>query len=85
MSLAEKKMQKLIMLPVFQKLPITDLCNCALVCKSWYQILQDPSLWSKVRFQNWKITSHILSLIVQRQPIKLSLDFCTIRYVLFLL
>ena len=47
MSLNELKMQRMIMLPVFQKLPITDLCHCALVCKSWSQILQDPSLWSK--------------------------------------
>ena len=31
-----------------------------------------------VKFEHWKITSHILSLIVQRQPIQLSLDFCTI-------
>lgn len=78
MSLDELKLQKLILLPVFQKLSISDLCNCTLVCKSWNQILQDPSLWSKVRFENWKISSHILSLIVQRQPLKLELDFCTI-------
>ena len=31
-----------------------------------------------VKFEHWKITSHILSLIVQRQPIHLALDFCTI-------
>ena len=78
MNLSELKLQKLIMLPVFQKLPTNDLANCALVCKSWKQILQDPSVWNKVQFESWKITSHILSLIVQRQPVKLSLNFCTI-------
>jgi len=54
------------------------LRNCALTCKDWNQIIQDPSLWSAVKFENWKITSHILSLIVQRQPIRLKLDFCNI-------
>ena len=52
-----------IMLPIFQRLPTNDLANCALACKSWNKIIQDPSLWNTVRFENWKITSHILSLI----------------------
>ena len=63
MSLDELLLHRLIMLPIFQRLPTSDLANCALVCKSWNKIIQDPSLWSTVRFENWKITSHILSLI----------------------
>jgi len=78
MSLDELLLQRSIMLPIFQRLPTSDLANCALVCKSWNEIIQDPSLWNTVRFENWKITSHILSLIVQRQPIGLKLDFCTV-------
>ena len=75
---SELSTQRLIILPVFQYLNTTDLRNCALTCKDWNQIIQDPSLWSAVKFENWKITSHILSLIVQRQPIRLKLDFCNI-------
>ena len=78
MSLDEKLLQKIIILPILQRLATSDLANCALVCKSWNKIIQDPSLWSTVKFENWKITSHILSLIVQRQPLALKLDFCTI-------
>ena len=78
MSLAELKLQRLILLPIFQRLRTSDLPNCALVCKSWNQAMQDPSLWTNVRFQSWKITSHILSLIVQRQPLGLHLDFCSV-------
>jgi hypothetical protein len=74
----ELKFQRLIMLPVFQQLTTTDLSNCSQVCKSWNKILQDPSLWTTVRLQQRKITSHLLSLIVQRQPVKLVLDFCTV-------
>ena len=71
-------LERAIMLGVFQKLPTTDLANCALVCKAWNGVLQDPSLWSTVKLVHWKITSHLLSLIVKRQPLKLGLDFCTI-------
>ena len=78
MTLPELLMQRLILLPVFQKLNTTDLSQCALVCKSWNKIIQDPSLWTSVKFESWKITSHILSLIVQRQPLKLKLDFCNV-------
>lgn len=78
MSLEELLLQKLIMLPIFQRLNTSDLPNCALVCKSWNGILQDPSLWSSVKFEQWKITSHILSLIVKRQPLNLRLDFCSV-------
>ena len=63
MSLDELLLHRLIMLPIFQRLPTSDLANCALVCKSWNKIIQDPSLWSTVRFENCKITSYILSLI----------------------
>ena len=64
------------MLPIFQKLNTVDLSSCALVCKSWLSIVQDPSLWTSVKLDNMKITPHLLSLIVQRQPISLSLTCC---------
>lgn len=64
------------MLPIFQRLSTIDLSSCALVCKTWLSIVQDPSLWSTVKLDNMKITPHLLSLIVQRQPISLSLTCC---------
>lgn len=78
MSLDQLLMQSSVMLPIFGYLNTNDLSQCALVCKTWKNILQDPALWSSVKFQAWKITSHILSLIVQRQPLHLRLDFCTV-------
>ena len=66
------------MLPIFQKLNTMDLSACALVCKAWVSIVQDPSLWTAVKLNNIKITPHLLSLIVQRQPISLSLTCCLI-------
>ena len=78
MSLEQLKLQRGVLLPIFQRLNTSDLPNVAKVCKSWNQVLQDPSLWSRVRFERWKITSHILSLIVQRQPLDLHLDFCNV-------
>ena len=66
------------MLPIFQKLNTIDLSSCALVCKTWLSMMQDPSLWTKVKLNNLKITPHLLSLIVQRQPTSLSLTCCQI-------
>ena len=71
-------MEPLIMLPIFQKLNTIDLSSCALVCKTWLSMMQDPSLWTKVKLNNLKITPHLLSLIVQRQPTSLSLTCCQI-------
>jgi len=59
-----------ILLKVFAKLNSLDLGACVLVCKAWNKICQDPQLWSGVKLSHKKITPHLLSLIVQRQPIK---------------
>lgn len=67
-----------IMLMVFQKLNTVDLSRCVVVCKAWNKIIQDPSLWNTVKLTEMKITSHLLSLVVQRQPAKLILNFSTI-------
>ena len=66
--------EQCILLPIFRRLNTTDLANCAVACKAWNKIAQDPSLWTSVRLRGWRITSHSLSLIVQRQPEKLLLD-----------
>lgn len=69
------KLERGIMLKVFQKLTTVDLSQCASVCRDWNKIIQDPSLWSVVKLSQMKITSHLLSLIVQRQPTSLILDW----------
>jgi hypothetical protein len=48
------------------------------VCKAWTKIVQDPALWNSVKLSHKKITSHFLSLIVQRQPTKLILDWAVL-------
>ncbi len=67
-----------VMLPVFARLGTVDLSRCVTVCKRWTKIIQDPLLWSAVKLSRKKITSHLLSLVVQRQPVKLYLDFSII-------
>ena len=73
-SEVDLRLEPCIMLPIFQRLNTTDLANCAVTCKAWNKITQDPSLWSTVRLCSWRISSHLLSLIVQRQPEQLILD-----------
>ena len=72
------KMERGIMLEVFKRLNTIDLSSCVLVCKAWTKIVQDPALWSTVKLSHKKITSHFLSLIVQRQPVKLILDWSVV-------
>ena len=42
-----------VLLPVFRKLNTTDLANCAVACKAWNKIAQDPSLWTSVRYKRF--------------------------------
>ncbi len=67
-----------VLLPVLTRLDTVDLSRCVTVCKAWSRICQDPQLWTCVRLMHRKITSHLLSLIVQRQPVKLCLDWSTV-------
>merc|ERR1712179_895254 len=73
------KMEHGVLLHIFKKLSTTDLSSASLVCKSWNSVSQDPVLWYAVKLINHKITSNFLSLIVQRQPLKLVLNFCGIN------
>ncbi len=72
------RLERAVMLQVFARLDTVELSKCVLVCRSWCRIMQDPLLWQTVRLCNRKVTSHLLSLIVQRQPVKLQLDFSTV-------
>ena len=45
------------------------------VSKAWHRISLDPSLWTRVDLTRQKITAHILSTTVQKQPPALVLDW----------
>ena len=45
------------------------------VCSAWHKISLDPSLWSVVNLTRQKMSSHLLSTTVQKQPIGLLLDW----------
>lgn len=72
------KMERGVMLNIFKKLDTIDLSQCVVVCKTWTKIIQDPSLWNKVKLSQRKLNSHLLSLIVQRQPLDLCLDWSVV-------
>ena len=45
------------------------------VCSAWHKISLDPSLWSVVNLTRQKMSSHLLSTTVQKQPTGLVLDW----------
>ena len=72
------RLERGVMLGVFRKLNTDDLARVVVVCKAWSKIVQDPALWTTVKLAHTKLTSQLLSLIVQRQPVKLRLDWSTV-------
>jgi len=69
------KNESIVLLPVLQYLPTLDVVNCGLVSKSWHTISLDPSLWNSVDLTARSLTNHLLSTTVQKQPVKLILDW----------
>jgi F-box/leucine-rich repeat protein 10/11 len=51
------------------------VAQCARVCKSWHKATLDPSLWTVVNLTGQKISAHLLSTTVQKQPVGLLLDW----------
>jgi len=37
---------------IFAYLAVEDLCRCAQTCRGWYDVVQDPTLWSAVNFSD---------------------------------
>ncbi len=72
------KAERAVVLEVFKRLTTVDLSSCVLVCKAWAKIAQDPALWSAVKLQHKRVTSRFLSLIAQRQPTTLVLDWAVV-------
>ena len=50
------------------------MCVCR-VCSAWHKVSLDPSLWSVVNLTRQKMSSHLLSTTVQKQPTGLVLDW----------
>lgn len=68
-----------ILLRIFLHLPLETLLQCACVCKEWYWISTNPSLWSEIdlSFHFPKITNEVISAIGKRS--NLSLTSITLR------
>merc|ERR1712059_13403 len=70
------KMELIVILPIFRYLSTPEVAICSIVCKAWHRISLDPSLWTgAVDLTGKKITSHLLSTTVQKQPVGLLLDW----------
>jgi len=69
------KLELQVLLPVLRYLPTLDVVSCGLVCKAWHTISLDPSLWTSVDLTARSLTNHLLSTTVQKQPVKLILDW----------
>ncbi|XP_013384148.1 F-box/LRR-repeat protein 7-like isoform X1 [Lingula anatina] len=41
-----------VILKIFQHLPTDQLCRCARVCKRWYTLVWEPSLWTQITINN---------------------------------
>jgi len=65
----------ILMLPIFKLLTTPELAVAARVCKSWHKTSLDPSLWTVVDLTRQRITAHLLSTTVQKQPTGLILDW----------
>jgi len=70
--------ERAVMLPVFQYLTTAEIVACSIVCRSWHIITLDPSLWTTVNLTKKKMSSQLLSVTVQKQPVKLILDWTNI-------
>ena len=64
-----------MMLPVFKLLSTPELAVASRVCRAWHRVSLDPGLWSVVDLTRLKITPHLLSTTVQKQPTGLMLDW----------
>lgn len=62
-----------MVLHVFKFLPKRVLSTAALVCKRWYRLIQDESLWTRMDLANRQLQSGSLGQILSRQVMILRL------------
>eukprot|EP00037_Helgoeca_nana_P027901 m.323767 g.323767 ORF g.323767 m.323767 type:complete len:822 (-) comp27627_c0_seq4:5995-8460(-) len=68
---------------IFTFLGVVDLCRCARTCRSWYDVVQDPTLWSAVNFsslQQYTSDSVLERLVSKFRPVvtNINLQGCTL-------
>jgi len=68
----------MVMLPVFQYLTTAEVVRCGQVCWAWHKISLDPALWHTVDLTRKQMSSKLLSMTVQKQPVGLVLDWTNI-------
>ncbi|XP_060808363.1 S-phase kinase-associated protein 2 [Amyelois transitella] len=57
-----------MMLSVFRWLPKLTLSNCMLVCKRWYRVACDETLWQRLDLGNKSLARNALERILARKP-----------------
>lgn len=56
-----------VLLKVFSHLPTDHLCRCARVCRRWYHLVWDPSLWTSIVINNSAIEAdRVLKYLTRR-------------------
>ncbi|XP_022087876.1 S-phase kinase-associated protein 2-like [Acanthaster planci] len=68
-----------IMLGIFWWLPMTTLARCARVCRRWYHLVFDDSLWRRIDISNKTFASGILGQILQRGTVAAKISRCSIH------
>lgn len=58
-----------MILSVFRWLPKRTLAHCMLVCKRWYRIASDETLWQRLDLGNKAIARDALGKILDRKPV----------------
>ncbi|XP_052748219.1 S-phase kinase-associated protein 2-like [Galleria mellonella] len=58
-----------MILSVFKWLPKRTLANCMLVCKRWYRLACDETLWQRLDLGNKTLSKDALGRILARKPV----------------
>lgn len=69
-----------VILQIFYWLPKRSLTNAALVCRRWYRLSQDESLWSRMDVSGRLLEPGALGQILSRQAIILRLSHSDIAH-----
>lgn len=72
-----------IMLLIFRWLPKPSLTNCSLVCKRWYRLTSDESLWTKLDCTAKVLDKGTLGHILSKQVIILKLAQAEVSHHIF--
>lgn len=71
-----------VILHILQWVPTSNLKSIALVCKRFYQLCQDASLWTRMDLSATTLTQGALGRILSRQILLLKLAQTKVRLLL---